>query len=139
MTVFNNTPHSLNEINNNVFSGGVSKDGIPPIEKPQYVAGHIADTYLLDNDIVFGLDFEGEVRIMDGDNDGTATVDMGADEIPYIIIDSDKDGSERGSRSGVLPRSRRRPARWRHGMGGAGTSRRHADRGRSPPVPNIDN
>jgi len=35
-------------------------------------------------------DFEGDPRIVDGDNDGTATVDMGMDE--YTVIDTDSDG-----------------------------------------------
>ena len=35
-------------------------------------------------------DFEGDTRTVDGDNDGTATVDMGMDE--YTLIDTDSDG-----------------------------------------------
>jgi hypothetical protein len=58
---FNNTPFSHSQFENNVQSGGVSKDGIPPIEDPKYVTGSEADAYLADTDIVFGLDYGGRV------------------------------------------------------------------------------
>jgi parallel beta-helix repeat protein len=35
-------------------------------------------------------DFEGDPRVIDGNSDGTATVDMGADE--YLFVDTDADG-----------------------------------------------
>jgi len=35
-------------------------------------------------------DFEGDQRILDGNNDGTATVDIGVDE--YVYVDTDGDG-----------------------------------------------
>ena len=37
-------------------------------------------------------DFEGDQRILDGDNDGTATADMGVDEFVPPPLDSDNDG-----------------------------------------------
>jgi hypothetical protein len=37
-----------------------------------------------------GTDFDGNSRIIDGDKNGTATIDMGIDElIPRIIVDFD--------------------------------------------------
>ncbi|MHA2105087.1 MAG: DUF3179 domain-containing protein [Candidatus Hodarchaeales archaeon] len=58
---FNSTPWTAEELSDNVKWGGVGKDGIPPIENPKYVSGLAADSYLLDTDIVFGLDFNGQV------------------------------------------------------------------------------
>jgi hypothetical protein len=48
-------------------------------------------------------DFEGDARIIDGDNNGTATVDMGADEVAslgYVILH--KDGAIYDSATGWL-------------------------------------
>ena len=38
------------------------------------------------------IDFEGDQRILDGDHDGSAKVDIGADEFVPTPLDSDKDG-----------------------------------------------
>jgi hypothetical protein len=38
------------------------------------------------------IDFEGDARILDGNNDGSAAVDIGADEYNSSVIDSDGDG-----------------------------------------------
>jgi len=43
----------------NIISGGPGKDGIPPIESPKYVDIAESDTWLLPNDIVFGIDYNG--------------------------------------------------------------------------------
>ena len=61
ITKFNNTPYTHTEFASNVRSGGVGKDGIPPIEIPQYIIGKEADSILADTDIVFGLDYQGKV------------------------------------------------------------------------------
>lgn len=45
----------------NVSSGGPPKDGIPPIDNPQFVSAEAAD-YLRPDDIVFGLDHQGVVK-----------------------------------------------------------------------------
>ncbi|OLS20962.1 MAG: hypothetical protein HeimC3_38010 [Candidatus Heimdallarchaeota archaeon LC_3] len=45
----------------NIFSGGVPKDGIPAINNPQYINRIEADLLLEDSDIIFGLVFEGEI------------------------------------------------------------------------------
>jgi hypothetical protein len=58
---FNNTPWTAEELGDNVKWAGVVQDGIPPIENPNYVSASEADAYLFDTDIVFGLDFNGQV------------------------------------------------------------------------------
>ncbi len=45
----------------NTISGGVPKDGIPPIEKPEYTSVEAANKWLLPNDVVFGVDYQGFV------------------------------------------------------------------------------
>ncbi len=45
----------------NVISGGPPKDGIPAVEKPEYTNVEAANTWLLPNDIVFGIDYQGFV------------------------------------------------------------------------------
>lgn len=48
--------HTLEEIENNIFSGGVPKDGIPPIESPVYLDIEEGNGYMSGNDIVFILE-----------------------------------------------------------------------------------
>jgi len=48
-------------------------------------------------------DFEGDSRIVDGDNDGTATVDIGADEYEYTSsVTADGDVAPLGNRDGKV-------------------------------------
>ncbi len=51
----------LDELSANRQSGGVPVDGIPAIEDPVYVDVSKADSFLADNDIVFGLIHNGEI------------------------------------------------------------------------------
>lgn len=52
---------SLDELADNVVSGGPGKDGIPAIDEPEFVAASDVD-FLDDRDAVFGLVHRGEVR-----------------------------------------------------------------------------
>lgn len=52
---------SLDELADNIVSGGPGKDGIPPIDEPEFVAASGVD-FLDDRDPVFGLVHRGEVR-----------------------------------------------------------------------------
>ncbi len=47
----------------NIRSGGPPPDGIPPIESPTYVSIEEADDYLDDRDVVFLVDYSGEVLV----------------------------------------------------------------------------
>jgi hypothetical protein len=47
-----------------------------------------------------GIDFDGNSRVIDGDSDGTATVDMGADE--FISSIADGDVAPLGNRDGIV-------------------------------------
>ena len=49
----------LASIERNIVSGGPPKDGIPPVDKPRYVSLREADSFLHDNDIVFGVNHNG--------------------------------------------------------------------------------
>lgn len=51
--LFSYTPE---EIENNIFSGGVPQDGIPPIESPVYLEVEEAREYMNEEDIVFILE-----------------------------------------------------------------------------------
>jgi hypothetical protein len=51
----------LSLLEENVASGGPPKDGIPAVEKPQYTSAAEADEWLVPEDIVFGVDYEGFV------------------------------------------------------------------------------
>ena len=51
--LFSYTPE---EIENNIFSGGVPQDGIPPIESPVYLEVEEAGKYMDEKDIVFILE-----------------------------------------------------------------------------------
>lgn len=51
----------LDELADNRISGGPPPDGIPPIEKPVYVAVEEAEEFLVDSDIVFGLVYNDEL------------------------------------------------------------------------------
>ncbi|MBI2012025.1 DUF3179 domain-containing protein [Candidatus Daviesbacteria bacterium] len=51
----------LNLLEQNAVSGGPPKDGIPAIDKPQYTTAAEADSWLLPNDVVFGIDYQGFV------------------------------------------------------------------------------
>jgi hypothetical protein len=46
----------------NIARGGPPRDGIPPIDKPRYEEVADADRWLQDDDVVFGLDYNGEVK-----------------------------------------------------------------------------
>lgn len=52
----------LDEFARNAISGGPPKDGIPPIENPQYATVAEADKFLQPDDVVFGLDYKGVVK-----------------------------------------------------------------------------
>lgn len=54
-------PPSLDALAAAVTSGGPGKDGIPPIDRPRFVAADQAD-FLTDDEPVFGLAYRGEVR-----------------------------------------------------------------------------
>lgn len=51
----------LDFISDNVNSGGVVKDGIPAINNPQFISREKADLILADSEIVFGINFEGQI------------------------------------------------------------------------------
>lgn len=51
----------LEKLTQNALSGGPPKDGIPAIDKPQYTDAQEADTWLLPEDAVFGVDYKGFV------------------------------------------------------------------------------
>jgi len=53
---------SLEDFTKNIQSGGPPKDGIPPVDKPKYVAAAEAEKSLKPNDIVFGLNYSGTVK-----------------------------------------------------------------------------
>ncbi len=53
----------LDEFSNNMIGGGPPQDGIPPIEKPNYVSILEARNYLEDNDIVFLVENSEPVKI----------------------------------------------------------------------------
>lgn len=48
--------HTLEDIEKNIFSGGVPKDGIPSIESPVYLKVEEAEKYMSHGDIVFILE-----------------------------------------------------------------------------------
>lgn len=52
----------LREFAENVARGGPPRDGIPPIDEPRYEAVADADDWLHEDDVVFGLDYNGEVK-----------------------------------------------------------------------------
>lgn len=43
----------------NIASGGPPKDGIPAVDKPHYTSAGEADKWLVPQDVVFGIDYEG--------------------------------------------------------------------------------
>ncbi|UCD57538.1 MAG: DUF3179 domain-containing protein, partial [Candidatus Hydrogenedentota bacterium] len=43
----------------NIVSGGPPKDGIPSVDGPSYTTAEEADSWLLPNDVVFGVEYEG--------------------------------------------------------------------------------
>lgn len=53
---------TLDDFANNVISGGPPKDGIPPIEQPKFVSVPEADKFLQPADVIFGVDYKGEVK-----------------------------------------------------------------------------
>jgi hypothetical protein len=53
----------LDEFADNIVSGGPPRDGIPPIETPRYVTVSEANGFLHPDDVVFVLEYGGEVRI----------------------------------------------------------------------------
>jgi hypothetical protein len=54
-------PPNLRELADNMTSGGPPKDGIPPIDEPQFVAAAGAG-FLNDDDVVFGIMRDGQAR-----------------------------------------------------------------------------
>jgi hypothetical protein len=59
-----NMPDSLlDEFYANILSGGPPKDGIPPVDNPKYESVSEADEKLNDEEIVFLLELEDEVRV----------------------------------------------------------------------------
>lgn len=60
-SISKNEDEFLRLLEQNAVSGGPPKDGIPAIEKPEYVTASDADEWLLPNDIVFGVDYSGFV------------------------------------------------------------------------------
>lgn len=46
----------------NAVSGGPPKDGIPSIDNPKYTTASEADSWLLPNDIVFGVDYNASLQ-----------------------------------------------------------------------------
>ncbi|HWP60486.1 MAG TPA: DUF3179 domain-containing protein [Candidatus Acidoferrales bacterium] len=53
---------SLEDFSRSVQAGGPPKDGIPPIDKPKYLAATEAEKFLKPKDIVFGLDYYGVIK-----------------------------------------------------------------------------
>lgn len=51
----------LDEYAKNIMPGGPPKDGIPPIDNPQYITRDVADSFLTNNDVIFGLEYDGAV------------------------------------------------------------------------------
>ncbi|MCS4538767.1 MAG: DUF3179 domain-containing protein [Thaumarchaeota archaeon] len=51
----------LDEYAKNIMPGGPPKDGIPPIDNPQYISRDAADSLLSNNDVIFGLEYNGAV------------------------------------------------------------------------------
>jgi len=56
--------HSYRELRDNVLSGGVPRDGIPPIEKPVYIDTQDAKSFMADDDIVFVWENNGATTII---------------------------------------------------------------------------
>lgn len=58
----NTSAHLINDFTKNIFSGGVGKDGIPPIDNPKFkTVADVDDNLLKDHDIVFGINYNGYV------------------------------------------------------------------------------
>jgi hypothetical protein len=55
-------PFALEAYRAQVESGGPGKDGIPSIDRPQFLSAQEADRFLDDGDVVFGVVRNGEVR-----------------------------------------------------------------------------
>lgn len=53
----------LREFAENMVSGGPSKDGIPPVDKPKYVPVSKAGNFLNHNDVVFLVEYKDVVKI----------------------------------------------------------------------------
>jgi hypothetical protein len=53
----------LDEYEDNVFSGGPSKDGIPSIDKPRYETVEKSEKFMENRDSVFVVKLDGEVKI----------------------------------------------------------------------------
>jgi len=51
----------LSLLEENIASGGPAKDGIPAVEKPRYTSAAEGDEWLVAEDVVFGVDYEGFV------------------------------------------------------------------------------
>lgn len=49
----------LSLLEKNTVSGGPPKDGIPAIEEPRYTSATDADEWLLADDVVFGIEYNG--------------------------------------------------------------------------------
>ncbi len=58
-----NTDFSLHTVHyGEIFSGGVPRDGIPPIDNPQFVSVEEASAWLADQEPVFALSYNGETK-----------------------------------------------------------------------------
>ncbi len=55
-------PDSTNALSSSRISGGVRKDGIPSIDDPEFINVAAADRWLVENEPVFGVDMDGEVK-----------------------------------------------------------------------------
>src|SRR3990170_4376237 len=53
----------LREFAENMVSGGPSKDGIPPVDKPKYIPVSKAGNFLNNNDVVFLVEYKDVVKI----------------------------------------------------------------------------
>ncbi len=53
----------LERLDEAVVSGGPGKDGIPPIDEPRFVSAKEMDDILKPDDMVFVLDYGGEIRV----------------------------------------------------------------------------
>ncbi len=56
------TTPTLDDFARSVISGGPPKDGIPPIEQPKYISAAEADKFLQPSDVIFGVDYKGEIK-----------------------------------------------------------------------------
>lgn len=96
--------HGLGSENINLNPAWVDRDGIDNVTGTEDDDFHLlANSPCIDEGTNFSidpnsLDFEGELRILDGDGNGLATIDMGVDEFlvspcPYVISSDPPNGA----------------------------------------------